>query len=324
MPRPKVLLIGATGNAGGSILEALLAAERFDVEILIRPSSASKPAVQALTQKRGIPQRIVDIDLPSDELVPALANVDILICSLGPGPVSVTQQKGLVRAAKKAGVRRFVPSSWITIAPPHGAMLLTEETEEIYHEILLHSLGYTIIDVGYWYQTSFPPLPSGRTDYAIPLKETRTIHGDGTAPNILTEIGDIGRFVARIIADERTLNRRVYTCGEVLTENEIFAVVEEMAGERVERVFEPPEETQRKATLALEELAKDPHDIRKLIPVWLEQYRYSKYVRQDNRPEYAEYLGYLDARQLYPDLRPTSFREYFAEVLAGRARNPYA
>ncbi|PYH48761.1 isoflavone reductase family protein [Aspergillus saccharolyticus JOP 1030-1] len=334
MTRPKVLLIGATGNVGGSILEALLAADQFDIEILIRPNSATKPSVQALTTQRGIPGRIVDLDGPEDELVPALAGVDILIVTVG--PALVAQQKKLVWAAKRAGVQRFVPSSYITIAPPRGAMLLREMKEEIINEIKLHNLGYTIIDVGYWYQLSCPPLPSGRIDYAIPLPDaTRTVHGAGDAPNILIDLADIGRYVARILADARTLNRYVYLCGEVLTENQVLGVVEEMAGEEVDRIYEPLDVTTEKALQAFRELEEarsttgrvnpdDEDNWEKLVPVLLTQYRVSKYVRQDNQPHVAEYLGYLDARQLYPDLRPRLFREFFAEMLAGKGRNPYA
>jgi nucleoside-diphosphate-sugar epimerase len=111
-----------------------------------------------------------------------------------------------------------------------------EQKEEIYNEMKRIELPYTVIDVGYWYQISFPPVPSGKVDYAI-LKPETTIHGDGNAPNILTDLRDIGRFVARIISDERTLNKYVYTCGDVLTENEIFTIVEELSGEKIQRVF---------------------------------------------------------------------------------------
>lgn len=60
------------------------------------------------------------------------------------------------------------------------------------------------------------------------------IHGDGSAPNILTDLRDVGRFVARIIGDERTLNKYVYTSGDILSENEICRIVEEISGEKVE------------------------------------------------------------------------------------------
>lgn len=49
------------------------------------------------------------------------------------------------------------------------------------------------------------------------------------------------------------------------------------------------------------------------------EYAYSKFVRGDNSPEYAKYLGYLDARDLYPEFVPTKFETYVKELLEGKA-----
>ena len=61
------------------------------------------------------------------------------------------------------------------------------------------------------------------------------IHGDGEAPNLLTDVRDIGKFVARIIDDERTLNKSVFCYGDVCTENQIYQLLEEKSGEKIER-----------------------------------------------------------------------------------------
>lgn len=47
------------------------------------------------------------------------------------------------------------------------------------------------------------------------------------------------------------------------------------------------------------------------------QYAYSKFVRGDNTPEFAEYLGYLNWKDLYPDFKPRAFSEYVDELLEG-------
>lgn len=51
----------------------------------------------------------------------------------------------------------------------------------------------------------------------------------------------------------------------------------------------------------------------------MQQYYLSWGVRGDNTPEYAKYLGYLDARELYPDFKPITMEEYIKEVLDGNA-----
>jgi hypothetical protein len=40
-------------------------------------------------------------------------------------------------------------------------------------------------------------------------------------------------------------------------------------------------------------------------------------------PEYAKYLGYLDAKELYPDFKSISFEEYVQELLSGVATGVY-
>jgi hypothetical protein len=55
----------------------------------------------------------------------------------------------------------------------------------------------------------------------------------------------------------------------------------------------------------------------------LADYDYSKYVRADNTPAYAKYLGYLDARELYPDFQPITFRDFVGELLGGKLEMPY-
>lgn len=70
-------------------------------------------------------------------------------------------------------------------------------------------------------------------DYASVIPNN-IIHGDGTAPNLLTDLRDIDRFVARIINDDRTLNKYVYTFGDILTEKEIYRIAEELSGEKLE------------------------------------------------------------------------------------------
>lgn len=94
-----------------------------DVEVLVRPASAKKPSVQKL-QEQGIKTWFLDLD-NFDELVSALIGVDILISAIGPN--DLLQQKKLLQAAKLAGIKRIVPCAFITVAPPHGAMLLRDE-----------------------------------------------------------------------------------------------------------------------------------------------------------------------------------------------------
>lgn len=84
------------------------------------------------------------------------------------------------------------------------------------------------------------------------------------------------------------------------------------------------EQVEERVAQAKAALAQDPEDGMKRTLLYISEYEHSKYVRQDNRPSYADFLGYLNARELYPDFKPIAFREFFAEVLAGKAKKVYA
>lgn len=48
---------------------------------------------------------------------------------------------------------------------------------------------------------------------------------------------NVGTFVARILADPRTLNKRVMASSAIMSFNDMFDVVEELAGEKPQRKY---------------------------------------------------------------------------------------
>lgn len=97
-------------------------------------------------------------------------------------------------------------------------------------------LPYTIIDVGWWFQISIASIPSGRTQYALTVPGN-TIAGGENVASAMTDLRDIGHYVARIIADSRTLNKAVLTYNEVLSQNEAYELFERLSGEKIERTY---------------------------------------------------------------------------------------
>ncbi|OJD30594.1 isoflavone reductase family protein [Diplodia corticola] len=319
MVKQRVLLLGATGNTGESILNGLLEHGAYEVQILVRPSSAEKPEVKKIAE-RGVKVVIADINGPTEELVSIQTGVDVTISAID--AMSQLAQMNLATAAKKAGVKRFVPCAWTTVAPAGGVMVLRDHKEEVYNHIKRLYLPYTVIDVGFWHQISFPTsVPSRRFDYAV-LMPQNTVHGDGEQPTIISDLRDLGRWTARIIEDERTLNKYVFTCSDVLSENQISTIVEEMAGEKPERKQVSYEEVEAAKHEARIKTENEPDNFMNRIRRFEADYHYSKYVRGDNQPEYAKYLGYLDARELYPDFRPITFREFMKDLLDGKIQKP--
>jgi hypothetical protein len=181
-----------------------------DITCLVRPSSINKPNVQAL-KDCGLKVVVIDITKPPAELAQSLKGYDTIISTID--ATSQLQQVNLVDAIALAGSKRFVPCGFTVISPRGGIMSLRDEKEEVHDRIFQHKIPYTIIDVGYWHQISFPRLASGKVDYALHnlLKENPKLYAGGEKKNMLTDKRDIGRFTAKIIKDPRTVNKRVFT-----------------------------------------------------------------------------------------------------------------
>ena len=102
-PIKNVIIIGAGGNLGPTILSAFDADPRFTVSILARHSSKSTFASHLKVHRIGD-------DYPEAELLQAFKGQDAVISTIA--TVSAAQQKAIIDTAIKAGVKRFVPSEF--------------------------------------------------------------------------------------------------------------------------------------------------------------------------------------------------------------------
>lgn len=128
---------------------------------------------------------------------------------------------------------------WLCLWLYRSLVLTSFKKEDVLNHVLKIHLGYTVIDVGQWYQIALPPVPSGRLNYCVPpaLKPTWGLGLDGNVPSAHTHTTDIGRFVAKIVADPRTLNKKVFAYNQVLTRNQIYDILERLSGEKLERKY---------------------------------------------------------------------------------------
>jgi uncharacterized protein YbjT (DUF2867 family) len=315
----KVLLVGATGETGRSIANGLLEAGGFEVFAFTRAASAKKPQLIDL-EKKGVITRQCDLEASPAELAEALKDIDIVVSSVGPS--DQLSQLNLATAAKVAGVKRFIPCAFITVCAPGGIMWLRDEKEKVFNHVKQLKLPYTIIDVGWWYQIATPRLTSGNIDYAMTTANDELIE-EGKTPSAFVDLRDIGKWVARIIVDPRTENKMVFSYNTVMTPAEIFDTVEKLSGEKVDRKNVPKDVVMERVTSGRASSETYPFDATKFTPRIAAEYQLSWGLRGDNVPEYAKYLGYLDAKELYPDFKPISFEEYTKELLGGTAVGVY-
>ncbi|KAI1413320.1 NAD(P)-binding protein [Hypoxylon sp. FL1857] len=324
MEKITVAIVGASGETGQSIVNGLLSSPNteFDVTALTRPESLNKP-INAKLQERGVKVVPVDLNGPQDKLVDLLTSIDVVISAIF--FKSLADEIPLANAAKAAGVKRFVQSAFMIVVPPRGVVDFRAQKEDNLNYFQMLRLPYTYIDAGWWYQLSLPRLPSGRFDDVLPPGSLSDfpIGLDGNVPSALADIRDVGRYVARIIADPRTLNKRVHVYNEVYTQNQIYNTVEKLTGETLPRTYISQEEVVSRIDNARRELNSDPTNSSAFGMVTPNQLFYSWGIRGDNAPEYASYLGYLSGKDLYPDFQFIKFEDYVKEVLDGETKGVY-
>ncbi|MCJ1466174.1 hypothetical protein MMC07_004793 [Pseudocyphellaria aurata] len=98
-----VIVIGAGGNLGPAILEAVDKDSHFTVSVLSREGSSS-------TFPSHIKVHRIDGSYPEDQLLAALKGQDAVVLTLPPTDVQL--HKNVIDASIKAGVKRFIPSEF--------------------------------------------------------------------------------------------------------------------------------------------------------------------------------------------------------------------
>ncbi|OBR08391.1 Isoflavone reductase family protein [Colletotrichum higginsianum IMI 349063] len=313
----KVAVVGATGETGGSIINGLLEHPfPFEITAFTRHSSLQSSANEAL-RARGINVQPLDLTGDHAAIVTALTGVETLISAVN--FAGLVSEPALAAAAKTAGVARFVPCFFATVAPPKNVLVLRDVKEDNLNHIKKLRLPYTVLDIGWWYQGTLPLLPSKRNAYAH-VGTPNLIVGTGTVKSAHSDLADVGRLLARVILDSRTLNKSVFGFGELISQTEVYDIFDRLSGETIPRTYIDEETIVRDLDT--------PPDGEFGSPEWFKRMQYEYWhswgVRGDNTPEMARYLGYLDARELYPDFKPRPLEEYVKEVLAGKAKVIYA
>ncbi|KAL2843377.1 NAD(P)-binding protein [Aspergillus pseudoustus] len=168
---------------------------------------------------------------------------------------------------------------------------------------------YTIIDTGVWHEVVIPRVTSGKLDHAALMGRTFLV-GRGQTPCATTAIQGIGRFVASIIVDPRTLNKYVFAYGEHVTQSQYIALARDITGEDIPYIPVSKEKVVH--------LAHQPES--EGFTVWqkvIVQYLYNNWVKCDTETSYAQYLGYLDAHDLYPELEVKLLAQSMREAFTG-------
>lgn len=234
-----MIIVGANGHLGPSILKALIDAD-FKVSVLTRATSKS-------TYPSNVNVLKTDDDLPHDQLVKALTGQEALVLAFA-GTQTDNSIK-IIDAAFEAGVKHVIPADFgscdsgdprsLDLIPLYGGKKVVRD-----HLIGLtqktrpdgSTIAWTSLVNGHFFDYG---LKSGLLSINLEQGWTR-IFDDGNYKHALTKLADIGTATAKILRQNenpRLKNKLVYLHGLQTTQNDLLAAVEEVTGKKFEKMI---------------------------------------------------------------------------------------
>ena len=229
----RVLIVGATGNQGGAVVDALLARdETYEVRGLTRhPESEEARALSA----RGVTVVKGDLD-NKDTHLPAVENVDAVFCVTNFWTAGydrqIVQGKHMADASAEAGVDHFVFSG-VGSHDQETGIPHFDSSWEIDQYIQQLDLPATILKPVFFFQ-NFEGMREDiyRGKLEMPLEEGVLLQ--------MIDVRDIGRAAAQTIAHpEAFVGERYDLAGDEHTLATAASVFSSVIGEDVEPVHVP-------------------------------------------------------------------------------------
>ncbi|KAI9843129.1 MAG: hypothetical protein M1837_006582 [Sclerophora amabilis] len=227
-----VALLGAGGNLGVPVLDALLESGQFNVTVLSRASSTSTFPSQV---------KVIKSDYSEASLVEAFTGQDAVISTLT--TTAVDAQTAIVNAAATAGVKRFIPSEFGNNTLNKEAVDLVpilrekQNIQEIVKAKVTENPGfsYTNISTGAFFDWG---LKTGFLGFDLQSKKA-TIWDDGERLFSANTLSSIARAVVSVLLHPtETKNQHIFISSFELNQNQLLKAVEAATGEKwtVERV----------------------------------------------------------------------------------------
>lgn len=295
----KILLAGPTGNLGPHLAKELVA-QKKEVYALIRPESMTNPEKVNPLKELGVILVPGDVNDPAS-LEKACEGKDAVISALGGG--QIMQQEALLNAAKKAGVKRFIPSEFGV--DPHaagpGACDLFDAKATVQKMVVDSGINYTMIYANgfmeFWGsglgQLGNDPM-SGEVDY----------YGDGDMEASMVSLPDLASYTAAILDDPRMVNKEVRISPNIMTQEELITMWEQVSKSKIKR--------NAVTRMDLDQIINSSTTPDTMMTRIFTQLERSVWINGDAmkiRPETIE------ATKVYPNLPVTSVKKYFERML---------
>jgi NADH dehydrogenase len=226
-----ILMVGSTGDLGGTITRMLLAKGK-KVRILVRQQSNYQPLVQ-----EGAQTVFGDLKDPAS-LENACKGAQFLITTAtatkrgGPDTAITVDLEGnhnLIDAAKESGVKQFIFTS-LSIADPNSPVPFVQAKAKTEDYLRSSNIPYTIVAPNAFMET-WIALPVG-----IPAitGQNVTIVGEGKRKHSFISLFDVAKFIIASIDNPIAINQRVVIGGpEPISLVDGVSVFEKVIGRKI-------------------------------------------------------------------------------------------
>jgi uncharacterized protein YbjT (DUF2867 family) len=292
----RILIAGATGNLGPHLVKELTN-QGHQVTVLLRSETLKNPEKLQPLQKAGV--SIIEGDLGDYQaLEKACANQDIVISAVGGG--QIMQQVDLAKAAKQAGVKRFIPSEFGVdpFAAGDGACDLFDAKAGAQKQIKKVGIPMTPIYTNGFME--FWGTGLGQLGAMSPPDEVQ-LYENGMTDAFMVSLTDIARYTNAIINDANTMDKEVSIRANRINQNDLITTWENISGKKVKRI--PVSEDQ------LNEIIDNSTTPETIMQRIFTQLHRSVWVKGDciiERP------GVLSATELYPNINPVKLPDFLS------------
>lgn len=245
----KLLVVtGATGNQGGSVIDSVLKdpelSQKYKIRAVTRDSSSSKAKELAL---KGV--EVVDGNLDDNESInSALKGANVVFSVTltnydGDMAKEITQGKALADAAVSNGAEFIIFSTAVSPSKVSGGKYNKVAHFEAKHTIEQYIRSLPIKSTFYFpgsFHSNFArvlrPIPTGDNEFAI-----RSIMAPDTVLPLIDIERDTGSFIGAILYDEdKYAGHTIVGCSQLLSCNDMAKTISEITGKKVkyERISE--------------------------------------------------------------------------------------
>ena len=221
-----MVAIGGTGNVGQPIIRGLIE-KQFDVLVVSRDTKKAKELF-------GDKVKYAELADYSDigKVTKVLEGYEVLICSLSSRSGALKSQDDLIKAAKAAHIKRFIPSEW---AWEKSEAFIKDEKMKIRKLIEASGMEWTYFNVGYFSEYIW----SSWFGFDIPKREFNVV-GSKDSKISHTDLVTIGKYAAAFINDPSSKNATVEFATETLTYGEAFEKLEKLLGTKLTPKYTSP------------------------------------------------------------------------------------